>query len=53
MELSFEGAIGNPPTLVEEFPHIIEQLIKVHYRPSTCATAASASGNQKVMSMAR
>jgi hypothetical protein len=53
MELAFEGAIGDPPTLVEEFQHVIEQLIKVHHRLSTCSSAASAWGSQKVMSMAR
>jgi hypothetical protein len=42
MELVFEGAVGDLPTLVEKFPHVIEQLIKVHHRPSTCASAASA-----------
>src|SRR5882724_396135 len=53
MKLAIEGAIGDPPTLVEEFPHVIEQLIKVHHRPSTCTSAASAWGSQKAMSMAR
>jgi hypothetical protein len=53
MELAFGGAIGDLPSLVEKFPHVIEQLIKVHHRPSTCSSAASAWGSQKVMSMAR
>jgi hypothetical protein len=53
MELAFEGPISDPPTLVEEFQYVVEQLVKVHHRPPTCASAASASGSQKVMSMAR
>jgi type I restriction enzyme R subunit len=32
--------------------HLIEHRIKVHHRPSTCASAASAWGSQKVMSIA-
>src|SRR5882724_6455492 len=53
MELAFEGAIGDSPTLVEEFQHVVEQRVKVHHHPSTCASSASAWGSQKVMSMAR
>jgi hypothetical protein len=30
-----------------------QENISVHHRPSTCASAASAWGSQKVMSMAR
>jgi hypothetical protein len=51
IELSSDGAIDDPPTLVEEFQLVIEQFIKVHHRPSTCARAASAWGCQKVISM--
>ena len=52
MELSFEGAIGDPPTLMEKFQYVVKQLANVHHRPSTWASAASACGSQKVMSIA-
>ena len=41
------------PRLSEQSIDLVEHRIEVHHRPSTCASAASAWGSQKVMSMAR
>jgi hypothetical protein len=53
MELAFEGAIGDPLSLSEEFQNVGEQLVEVHHHPSTWASAASAWGSQNVISMLR
>src|SRR5262245_49618242 len=53
LELAFKGAVGDSPTLAEEFHNLIEHHVEVHQRPSTCASAASTSGSQKVIAMAR
>ncbi len=52
-ELALQRPIGHPPSLLEQLDDLVEHRIKVHHRPSTCASAASAWGSQKVMSMAR
>jgi hypothetical protein len=38
---------------LEERDDLIKHDIKVHHRPSTCASAASAWGGQKVVAMVR
>jgi hypothetical protein len=42
-----------PPLSLQEFVDLRQDRIKVHHRPSTCASATSAWGSQKVMSIAR
>jgi hypothetical protein len=42
-----------PGLLLEEGKRRYQDGIIVHHRPSTCISAASAWGSQKVMSMAR
>jgi hypothetical protein len=53
VELDLQGAIGHPAPLSEENQDVVEHSIKVHHRPSTRASAASAWGSQKVIAMAR
>ena len=53
LELQLQRPIGHPPSLLEQLDDLVEHRIEVHHRPSTCASAASAWGSQKVMSMAR
>jgi hypothetical protein len=53
VELDLQGAIGHPSPLSEESQDVVEHLIEVHHRPSTCASAASVWGSQKVMSIVR
>ena len=56
---SFARRLGNAPTmllaglLLEEGKRRCQDGIIVHYQPSTCASAASAWGSQKVISIAR
>jgi hypothetical protein len=45
-----KGPIGHSTTTAKEVYDLIKHRIKVHHRPSTCASAASASGRQKVIS---
>jgi hypothetical protein len=52
-KLPLQGAIGHPSSAAKQVNHLIEYRIEIHHRPSTCASAASAWGSQKVMSMAR
>jgi hypothetical protein len=42
VKLEPQRPIGDPATLGEEVLDLIEHIIEVHYRPSTCASAASA-----------
>src|SRR5262249_20140994 len=35
VELGFERSIGRPPSLLEEGDHPVEDIIEVHYRPSS------------------
>src|SRR4029453_5648754 len=53
LELKLQRAVGDPSSLSEERQDLVEHCVKIHHRPSTCASAASASGSQKVMSMVR
>jgi hypothetical protein len=53
LELQLQGPIGHTATLLQKGEDLRDHGIKVHYRPSTCASVASAPGSQKVMSMAR
>jgi hypothetical protein len=53
VELDLQRSIGHPSSAAEEVDHLIEHRVEVHYRPSTCASAASVCGNQKVMSIPR
>src|SRR5207245_8672848 len=53
LELHLERAVRHPTAPAEEVHHLVEYLVEVHHHPSTCASAASAWGSQKVMSMAR
>ena len=56
---SFARRLGNAPTrlvaslLLEEYKPRYQDDAIVHHRPSTCVSAASAWGSQKVMAMAR
>src|SRR6266511_2492287 len=52
-KLPLQRAIGHPPTAAQQGDHLIEHRIKVHHRPSTRASAASARASQKVIAMAR
>src|SRR6266581_3644712 len=56
---SFAWRFGDAPTTLlaglvrKEGKHLCQEGIIVHYRSSTCASAASAWGSQNVISMAR
>jgi hypothetical protein len=50
-KLELQRPIGDPATLGEEGLDLVEHIIEVHHCPSTCASAASVSGSQKVISM--
>jgi hypothetical protein len=52
-KLSLEGAIGDPSAALQQLDDLVDHRKEVHYRPSTWASAASAAGSQKVMSMVR
>src|SRR4029453_10390127 len=52
-KLSLQRAIRYPPAAAQQGDHLIEHRIKVHYRPSTRASADSASGSHKVIAMER
>ena len=53
LEAQFEDPVGQAFLLLEEGEHLCQDGIIVHHRPSTWASAASAWGSQKVISMAR
>src|SRR5262249_36777383 len=52
LEAQFEDPIGQALFLLEEGEHLGQDGIIVHHRPSTCASAASVWGSQKIISMA-
>src|SRR5262245_47851848 len=52
-KLALKGPIGHATVPAEELDDLFQHRIKVHHRPSICASAASAWGSQKVMSMLR
>ena len=52
LQLAFEDPIGDTLLPLEEGKDLCQNGIVVHHRPSTCASAASVSGSQKVISMA-
>jgi hypothetical protein len=52
-KLSLHRVIRHPFAAAQRRDHMIEHRIKVHHRPSTCASVASAWGSHKVISMAR
>src|SRR2546422_3148424 len=51
-ELHLERPIRRPAAAREQLDYLVHDGKQVHHRPSTCASAASARGSQKVMSMA-
>ena len=51
LELQFQRPIGHTSATLEEGDNLIQHDVKVHHRPSTCASAASACGSQKLISM--
>src|SRR5262249_35770406 len=53
LQAQCEHPIGQALLLLEEGEHLGQDSIVVHYRPSTCASAASVWGSQKVISIAR
>src|SRR5215475_6681634 len=53
MELDLERSIGQPASLLEELDNLVDHLIEVHHRPSTCASTASVSGSHNVISISR
>src|SRR5262247_1077706 len=53
LELDLERSIGQPASLLKELDHLVDHLIEVHHRFSTSAKAASVSGSQNVISIAR
>jgi hypothetical protein len=52
LQAEFEDAIGEALVLLEQRNDLIEDGVVVHHRPSTWASADSAWGSQKVISMA-
>jgi hypothetical protein len=44
LELQLQGPIGHTPTVPQQGENLLDHGIKVHHRPSTCASAASAWG---------
>src|SRR5262249_52845920 len=52
LQPALEDPIGHALLLLQQREHLGQDSLVVHYRPSTCASAASVSGSQKVMSMA-
>ena len=53
LQTQFEDPIGQALLLLEERDDLRQDGIIVHYRSSTCASAASVCGSQKVISIAR
>jgi hypothetical protein len=51
-ELELEDTVGHTTLALQQLYGLGTEDSKVHHRPSTCASAASVCGNQKVMSMA-
>jgi hypothetical protein len=51
-KLPLERPIGRAALPLEDLYNAGEHLIKVHQRPSTCASAASTWGSQNIISMA-
>ena len=47
-----EDTVGNTALALQQLKGLGTEGSKVHHRPSTCASAASVCGSQKVMSMA-
>jgi hypothetical protein len=53
LQPTLEDPIGHALLLLEEGEDLGRDGTLVHHRPSTCASAASVWGSQKVMAMAR
>ena len=53
LQLQLQRPIRHASPAPKQLDDLGDHRIKVHHRPSTCASAASAWGSQKVMSMAR
>jgi len=51
-ELELEDTVGNMALALQQLHGLCTDGSKVHHRPSTCASAASVSGSQKVIAMA-
>ena len=51
-ELELEDTVGNTALTLQQLYGLCTDGSKVHHRPSTCASAASVSGSQKVIAMA-
>src|SRR5215510_589723 len=47
LELKLQRSVGDPSSLPQKGHDLIQHVVKVHLRPSTCASAASAWGSQK------
>jgi hypothetical protein len=52
LELELEDTVGHTALALQQLHGLCTDGSKVHHRPSTCASAASVCGSQKVMSMA-
>jgi hypothetical protein len=52
LELELENTVGHTTLALQQLYGLGTEGGKVHHCPSTCASAASVSGSQKVMSMA-
>ena len=52
LELELEDTVGNTALALQQLYGLGTEGRKVHHRPSTCASAASVSGSQKVIAMA-
>ena len=51
-ELELEDTVGHAALALQQLKGLGTEGSIVHHRPSTCASAASVCGSQKVMSMA-
>src|SRR5262249_38907597 len=53
LKAQFEDPIGQTLFPLQEIEHLCQDSIVVHQRPSTCASAASVCGSQKIISIDR
>ena len=51
-ELELEDTVGNTALTLQQLYGLCTDGSKIHHRPSTCASAASVCGSQKVITMA-
>ena len=51
VKLSLERPVGDPSTALQQLDDLVDHRKEVHHRPSTCASAASASGSQRVIAI--